>query len=78
MRRGLERRTDLINARKNIQSSDVSLRYFRNLTMPEVDFVASYGSQGIGGTSIQRAGLGSTTITNTIPGGYRRRLAAAG
>jgi outer membrane protein len=70
VRRSLERRTDLINARRNIQSSDISLRYFRNLTMPEVDFVASYGAQGIGGTSIQRAGLGSTVITNTIPGGY--------
>jgi outer membrane protein TolC len=70
VRRSLERRTDLINARKSIQSSDVSLRYFRNLTLPEIDFVASYGSQGIGGTSIQRAGLGSTVITNTIAGGY--------
>ena len=78
MRRGLERRTDLINARKNIQSSDVSLRYFRNLTMPEVDFVASYGAQGIGGTSIQRAGLGSTNITNTIPGGYSDALRLLG
>jgi outer membrane protein len=74
VRRSLERRTDLINARKNIQSSDISLRYFRNLTMPEVDFVASYGAQGIGGTSIQRAGLGSTVITNTIPGGYTDAL----
>jgi outer membrane protein len=78
VRRGLERRTDLINARKSIQSSDVSLRYFRNLTMPEVDFVASYGAQGIGGTSIQRAGLGSTTITNTIPGGYADALRLLG
>jgi outer membrane protein len=74
VRRSLERRTDLINARKNIQSSDISLRYFRDLTMPEVDFVASYGAQGIGGTSIQRAGLGSTVITNTIPGGYTDAL----
>jgi outer membrane protein len=74
VRRSLERRTDLINARKNIQSSDVSLRYFRNLTLPEIDFVASYGAQGIGGTSIQRAGLGSTDIVNTIPGGYTDAL----
>jgi len=70
VRRALERRTDLINARKNLQSSDVSLKYYRNNTLPEVDLVASYGAQGIGGTSIQRAGLGSSVITNTIPGGY--------
>ena len=74
VRRGLERRTDLVNARKNLQSSDISIRYFRDLTLPEVDFVASYGAQGIGGTSIQRAGLGSTSIINTIPGGYTDAL----
>jgi outer membrane protein TolC len=74
VRRSLERRTDLINARKNLQSSDVSLKYFRNSTLPEVDLVASYGAQGIGGTSIQRAGLGSSVITNTIPGGYTDAL----
>ena len=74
VRRSLERRTDLVNARKNIQSSDISLRYFRNLTLPEIDLVASYGAQGIGGTSIERAGLGSTVIRNTIPGGYTDAL----
>jgi outer membrane protein TolC len=74
VRRGLERRTDLMNSRKNLQSSDVSLRYFRNNTLPEVDLIASYGSQGIGGTSIRRAGLGSDTILETIPGGYTDAL----
>jgi outer membrane protein TolC len=63
-----------MNARKNLQGSDVSLKYFRNNTLPEVDMVASYGAQGIGGTSIQRAGLGSSVITNTIPGGYSDAL----
>jgi outer membrane protein TolC len=70
VRRALERRTDLMSARKNLQSSDVSLKYFRNNTLPEVDLVASYGAQGIGGTSFERAGLGSSVITSTIPGGY--------
>lgn len=73
VRRGLERRTDLVNARKNIESSDVSLRYFRNQTLPNVDLVTSYGAQGIGGTSIQRAGLGGD-ILRTIPGGYTDAL----
>jgi outer membrane protein len=60
----------LISSRRNLESSDISLRYFKNNTLPEVDLLASYGGQGIGGTSIQRAGLGSNVITNTIPGGY--------
>ena len=70
VRRALERRTDLVTSRKNLQSTDVSLRFFRDQTLPEVDLSASYGAQGIGGTQIFRAGLGSSTITNTIPGGY--------
>ena len=73
VRRALERRTDLINARKNLQSSDISLRFFRNQTLPDLDLIASYGGQGIGGTSIQRSGLGGA-ITNTIPGGYTDAL----
>jgi outer membrane protein TolC len=73
VRRALERRTDLINARKNLQSSDISLRFFRNQTLPDLDLIASYGGQGIGGTSIQRSGLGGA-VTNTIPGGYNDAL----
>jgi outer membrane protein len=69
VRRALERRTDLINARRNLQSSDVSLRFFKSQTLPDVDLVATYGAQGIGGTSISRSGLGGD-ILSTIPGGY--------
>lgn len=73
VRRSLERRTDLVSARKNIQSSDVSLRYFRGQTLPELDLTASYAAQGIGGTSIRRGSLGGDII-ETIPGGYTDAL----
>ena len=73
VRKALERRTDLINARKNLQSSDISLKYFRNQTLPDVDLVANYGAQGIGGTQISRSGLGGA-ITSTNPGGYSDAL----
>jgi outer membrane protein TolC len=73
VRRALERRTDLVNARKNLQSSDVSLKYFRNQTLPDVDLIASYGAQGIGGTQITRSGLGGPIIS-TNPGGYKDAL----
>jgi outer membrane protein len=69
VRRSLERRTDLINARKNLQSSDVSLQYFRNNMLPDVDAVVSYGAQGIGGILNRRSGLGGA-VTEVIPGGY--------
>ncbi|HUE85592.1 MAG TPA: TolC family protein [Vicinamibacterales bacterium] len=70
VRRSLERRTDLINARKNLQSSDISLRFFRNQTLPDVDLVASYGAQGIGGTFLERSSNFGGQVVNTIPGGY--------
>ena len=70
VRRGLERRTDLINARKNLQSSDISLRFFRNQTLPDVDLVASYGAQGIGGTFLERSSNFGGQVIRTIPGGY--------
>ncbi len=73
VRKALERRTDLVNARKNLQSSDISLKYFRNQTLPDVDFIANYGAQGIGGTQIFRSGLGGS-ITSTNPGGYSDAL----
>jgi outer membrane protein len=73
VRRALERRTDLVNSRRSLDSSDVSLRYFRNQTLPNVDLIASYGAQGIGGTSIQRTGLGGDVL-RTLPGGYTDAL----
>jgi outer membrane protein TolC len=74
VRRSLERRTDLINARKNLQSSDISLKFFRNQTLPEVDLVASYGAQGIGGTILERDSNFGGRVINTIPGGYSDAL----
>jgi outer membrane protein TolC len=73
VRRSLERRTDLVSARKNLQSSDISLRYFRNETLPEINAIASYASQGIGGTSFRRDSLGGNII-ETIPGGFNDAL----
>jgi outer membrane protein len=70
VRKALERRTDLINARKNLQSADISLRYFRNQTLPDVDVVATYGAQGIGGTFLERSSNFGGQVVNTIPGGY--------
>ena len=74
VRKALERRTDLITARKNLQSSDVSLRFFRNNMLPEVDLTASYGGQGIGGTFLERDSSFGGQITNRIPGGYSDAL----
>ena len=71
IRRALAERTDVISAKKNLDSNDVSLRFFKNQSMPAADLNASYGAQGLGGTAIVRTGpLGNQTVSQIIPGGY--------
>lgn len=71
IRTALGGRTDILTARKNLDSNDVSLRYFKNQSLPALDLNASYGAQGLGGTQFTRNGTGiGSQITGTIPGGY--------
>jgi outer membrane protein len=71
VRNALDLRTDLSQARKTVESNDVTLRLLNNQRLPAVDVLANYGMQGLGGTQFirQGSGLGSTVI-DTIPGGY--------
>jgi outer membrane protein TolC len=79
VRNALERRTDLATARKNLDSNDVTLRFWRNQTRPAVDLQINYGAQGVGGTQFIRedTGIGSQ-VTGTIPGGYTDALSLLG
>ena len=64
-------RTDLEQARRTIDSNDVTIGFLRNQTLPAVDFIGSYNAQGLGGTQFIRQGSGlGSTIIGTIPGGY--------
>jgi outer membrane protein len=79
IRKALAERTDVLSARKNLDSSEVSLRYLKNQSTPAVDLNASYGAQGLGGTSIIRTGpLGNQVVSGTVPGGYVDALRALG
>lgn len=57
VRTALDRRTDLRSTRKSLEANDVSIRYFRNQTMPDVNAQVDYGLSGLGGTGFQR-GIG--------------------
>jgi outer membrane protein len=71
VRKALDNRTDLQIARKTLDSNDVTLKYMRNLTLPELDLTAMYGAAGLGGTQFRRTGTGVTSqIIGTVPGGY--------
>jgi outer membrane protein len=75
VRQALSARTDINTSRKNLDSNDVSLRFFRNQSLPAVDLNASYGAQGLGGTAIVRTGpLGNQVVSEIIPGGYSDAL----
>ena len=71
IRGALAQRTDMINTRKNLDISDVNIRFFRNQALPDLDLNASYGAQGIGGTFFRRSGSGiESQVIGTIPGGF--------
>lgn len=70
VQRAFATRTDLEQARRTIDSNDVTIKFLSNQTMPAVDLVANWGAQGLGGTAfIREGGLGSPVV-GTIPGGY--------
>ncbi len=78
VKRGLDTRTDLQQARKNLQVNDTTLKYLNNQTLPQADLQARYGLVGQGGeqfTGCSGSGI-SRTCTGTIPGGYADALSS--
>lgn len=51
----LTERTDLQNARRNLEINDVNIRYFRNQSLPDVTANVNYNAQAIAGTQVVRA-----------------------
>lgn len=76
VRRALAERTDILNARKGLDTSDINIKYFKDLAMPALDVTTSYGAQGLGGPELVRAGSGidSQTTGQLIPGNYGQAL----
>jgi outer membrane protein len=65
----LGKRTDMTAARKRLQSAEYNVTYARNQLLPNLDLVAAYGTTGVGGTLLEREGLGGPII-RTVPGGF--------
>jgi outer membrane protein TolC len=73
----LSQRTDIINARKNLESNDITVNFYRNQSLPALDLNASYGAAGLGGTAFRRSGNGiDSVVIGTVPGGYLDALSA--
>jgi outer membrane protein len=77
LRNALGNRTDLVTARKNIESANVQLRSLNNLTLPALNLVTSYQLDGRGGTAIERDRT-TNAIINQVQGGYWDALSNIG
>lgn len=67
----LSQRTDLQNARKNLEISDVNIRYFRNQALPDITASVNYNASSIAGTQVTRArdpntGLPTGAIVSSV------------
>lgn len=77
VKRALENRTDLQQARQQLQSNDISIKGLSDQRLPALDLTASYGASGIGGPQFVRQGLGGT-VQQIIPSGYGDALSTLG
>jgi outer membrane protein TolC len=53
-RNALSRRSDVDEARRTLEADDISIRYLRNQTLPDVTANIDYGLTGLGGTQFLR------------------------
>jgi outer membrane protein len=76
VRRALDTRTDLAQARMNLQQNNITYKFLRNQLLPQADLIASYGLAGLGGTQIERQSNNaiSSQVIGTVPGGYGNAL----
>ncbi len=65
----LQNRTDLVTARKNIDSTNITIRSLHNSTLPQLNLVTQYQLDGRGGTSLDRDRI-TNEIRQVFPGGY--------
>lgn len=73
VRRALSIRTDIDQAKQQLEVNALNVRLLRDQTLPGVDLTAVYGLSGIGGPVFVRSGLGGE-ITQIVPSGYTDAL----
>jgi hypothetical protein len=54
VRTALDKRTDLIQLRKQVEASQINLRFYRDQLKPQVNATFDYGLQALGGVQVQR------------------------
>jgi outer membrane protein len=64
VKNALANRTDILQLKKNMDSTNIDLKFAENQRLPGIDLQARYGAVGIGGTQFQ---YGSSGIDGTPP-----------
>ena len=70
VRNALTTRTDLQQARKTLDSSDISVRAARNQTLPDLNLQLNYGLSGLGGTQFVRGSGFPGPVVGQIDRGF--------
>lgn len=79
VKNALGQRTDVVNARKNLEINDVNIRYFRNQALPDVTASVNYNARATGGLQVSRArdpitGLPTGDIISSVEQSYFNTL----
>jgi outer membrane protein TolC len=57
VRNALDKRTDLRQAKLNLDQSDIAIRYFRNQILPDINGQVNYQTTGVGGVQLQSVNI---------------------
>ena len=63
-------RTDLRQQRRSLDNVDVNIQYYRNQTLPDVNFVLNYSATGLGGTRLIRDSVFGGSVVDKISRGF--------
>jgi outer membrane protein len=69
IRSALDKRTDLAQARRQMDQTDITMRFARNQKLPTVNAIVNYGLAGVAGTRT----LYDTTQGFPVPNGFAQR-----
>jgi outer membrane protein len=73
--RALATRTDVQQARKNLEANAITLKLLHDQTLPQADLITRYATTGQGGTRFETIGNGvNRVVTEVVPGGYADAL----
>jgi outer membrane protein len=72
IQRALSTRTDVLQAKKDLEANAVTLNYLQDQTKPQADLIGRYQTSGVGGTRFitENTGGVNRVVVGTIPGGY--------